>query len=100
MFPLLKCRLDRGPDKKDGKGNSSVYVGNLDKAMDDDGLANLFAQVGGIVSATVQRNSSDNKSKKWGYVQHICSACTPHDTVQCVSLFEGSIVDDDCYIIL
>jgi len=69
---VIECRLDRGPDnRRDGRTNNSVYVGNLDKILTDDGLFKMFIHIGGVVSASVQRNPADNKSKKWGIVKFV-----------------------------
>ena len=43
--------------------NTTVFVGNLDKAVGDDELVALFAHIGDICLATVKRHEN-NKSKK------------------------------------
>ena len=45
-----------------------LYVGGLDYGIDDDALADLFGNHGGVEEAKVIRDRDTNKSKGFGFV--------------------------------
>ena len=46
-----------------------IYVGNLPWSIDDDGLKDLFAEHGDVVSAKVIRDRETNRSRGFGFVE-------------------------------
>jgi RNA recognition motif-containing protein len=46
-----------------------LYIGNLNYAVRDDTLRELFAQVGEVTSATVIMDKEKNRSKGFGFVE-------------------------------
>ncbi|HXK52680.1 RNA-binding protein [Candidatus Nomurabacteria bacterium] len=46
-----------------------LYVGNLPYKMDDDALAQLFSQVGNVISAFVIKDRATGRSKGFGFVE-------------------------------
>lgn len=46
-----------------------LYVGNLNYAVRDDSLRDLFAEVGEVTSATVVMDREKNRSKGFGFVE-------------------------------
>lgn len=49
--------------------NIRLYVGKLSYDTTDDGLQNLFAQYGTVVSARVIMDRNTNRSKGFGFVE-------------------------------
>ncbi len=49
--------------------NTKLYVGNLDYAVTDDQLNDLFSQIGKVVSATVITDKYSGRSKGFGFVE-------------------------------
>lgn len=47
----------------------NIYIGNLPFTMDDDGLRDLFSQVGEVVSARVIQDRETNRSRGFGFVE-------------------------------
>ena len=46
-----------------------IYVGNLPWSIDDEGLKNLFAEHGEVISAKVIRDRETNRSRGFGFVE-------------------------------
>ena len=46
-----------------------IYVGNLPWSIDDEGLKNLFAEHGEVISAKVIRDRETNRSIGFGFVE-------------------------------
>lgn len=46
-----------------------IYVGNLPWSIDDDGLKDLFAEHGDVISAKVIRDRETNRSRGFGFVE-------------------------------
>ena len=46
-----------------------IYVGNLNYATTEEGLANLFGAYGEVVSAVVIKDKFTNRSKGFGFVE-------------------------------
>ena len=46
-----------------------IYVGNLPWSIDDEGLKNLFAEHGEVISAKVIRDRATNRSRGFGFVE-------------------------------
>jgi cold-inducible RNA-binding protein len=49
--------------------SAKLYVGNLDYAVDDGKLGELFAQAGKVVSAKVITDRGSGRSKGFGFVE-------------------------------
>lgn len=65
----LELRPDRGPGKADSAdGKKTLFVGNLPGEVDEDSLSSLFAEVGFVSSAKIER-AADGTSKRWGIVK-------------------------------
>lgn len=76
----MQLRPDRGPGKVESvEGKKTLFVGNLPGEVDEDSLSSLFAEVGFVSSAKVER-TADGTSKGWGYSadfkQFYCHYCT------------------------
>jgi len=46
-----------------------IYVGNLPWSIDDEGLKDLFAEHGEVISAKVIRDRETNRSRGFGFVE-------------------------------
>mmetsp|Transcript_15419 Transcript_15419/g.27167 ORF Transcript_15419/g.27167 Transcript_15419/m.27167 type:complete len:254 (-) Transcript_15419:359-1120(-) len=65
----IECRLDRGPGKgEEVSARTSVFVAKIGPMMTDEALGQLFAHVGQVVSAKVNRYA-DKKAEGWGIVK-------------------------------
>ena len=65
---LLCCeqlRPDRGPGKASEVAKTTVFVSKLPQEVDEDSLSSMFADVGLVMLAKVERNP-DGSSKGWG----------------------------------
>lgn len=63
---LFQCRLDRGPGKGEEVGaRTSVFVAKIGPLMTDEVLGQLFAHLGPVVAAKVNRYA-DKKAEGWG----------------------------------
>ncbi|MBI2019373.1 RNA-binding protein [Candidatus Daviesbacteria bacterium] len=49
--------------------NKKLFVGSLPWAIDDAGLAQLFAQAGNVVSAQVVKDRETGRSRGFGFVE-------------------------------
>jgi len=49
--------------------NRKLFVGSLPWAIDDAGLAQLFAQAGNVVSAQVVKDRETGRSRGFGFVE-------------------------------
>ena len=66
----MQLRPDRGPGKAESaEGKKTLFVGNLPGEVDEDSLSSLFAEIGFVSSARVER-TADGASKGWG-----CADC-------------------------
>ena len=55
--------------KKDLSMAQKIYVGNLNYATTEEGLANLFGAYGEVVSTAVIKDKFTNRSKGFGFVE-------------------------------
>tara|TARA_Y100001970_G_scaffold66023_1_gene84360 strand:+ start:4391 stop:4627 length:237 start_codon:yes stop_codon:yes gene_type:complete len=46
-----------------------IYVGNLPWSIDDEGLKDLFAEHGEVISAKIIRDRETNRSRGFGFVE-------------------------------
>lgn len=67
-----------------------IYVGNLPWRIRDQDLADLFAQIGTVVSAQVIVDRHSQRSKGFGFVEFD----SPEAVQKAISEFDGQEVDD------
>jgi cold-inducible RNA-binding protein len=65
--------------------STKLYVGNLPYSMTDDKLAELFAEAGEVVSATVITDRNSGRSKGFGFVEMASEA----DAKKAIELMNG-----------
>lgn len=66
-----------------------LYVGNLSYNMTDDGLRDLFAEVGTVTSANVIKDKMSGRSRGFGFVE-----MDSEDSAQkAIEMFNGKDVD-------
>jgi cold-inducible RNA-binding protein len=68
---------------------AKLYVGNLPYSIRDDGLQKLFAQAGGVVSATVITDRESGRSKGFGFVE----MGSPEEADKAIQMFNGYSFD-------
>merc|ERR1712048_1185973 len=66
---LNKLYYSKNKEKYDKEDDSSLYIKNLDDALDDAGLSELFAKFGNIKVAKVI-TGADGSSKGYGFVTY------------------------------
>jgi len=64
---------------------TKLYVGNLPYNVRDDGLQELFAQAGNVVSANVITDRESGRSKGFGFVEMSSS----EEAEKAIQLFNG-----------
>lgn len=64
---------------------SKLYVGNLPFSARDDGLQELFAQAGTVVSATVITDRESGRSKGFAFVE----MSSPEEAEKAIQMFNG-----------
>ncbi|PIS21945.1 RNA-binding protein [candidate division WWE3 bacterium CG08_land_8_20_14_0_20_41_15] len=69
--------------------STKLYVGNLPYSMTDDKLAELFAEAGEVVSATVITDRNSGRSKGFGFVEMASEA----DAKKAIELMNGKDLD-------
>ena len=65
--------------------STKLYVGNLPYSMTDDKLAELFAEAGEVVSATVITDRNSGRSKGFGFVE----MSSDSEAEKAISMFDG-----------
>ena len=68
---------------------NKLYVGNLSFNTTDDGLANLFAQVGSVESAKVVTDRDSGRSKGFGFVE----MSSAEEAEEAIQKFNGYSLD-------
>ena len=68
---------------------AKLYVGNLPFRVRDDGLQELFAQAGSVVSATVITDRESGRSKGFGFVE----MGSPEEAEKAIQMFNGYSFD-------
>jgi RNA recognition motif-containing protein len=63
----------------------NIYVGNLPFATSDNDLRELFAQVGGVVSARVITDRETGRSRGFGFVE----MDSPEEAKEAIQRFHG-----------
>ena len=69
--------------------NKKLFVGSLPWAIDDAGLASLFAQAGTVVSAQVVKDRDTGRSRGFGFVE----MSTDEEAQAAVSNLNGTDVE-------
>ena len=69
--------------------NNKLYVGNLTFSTDDAALAQIFADIGNVTSATVITDRETGRSRGFGFVEMESDEAAQ----KAVSTLDGSVVD-------
>ena len=64
---------------------TKLYVGNLAYSVNDDQLAELFAQAGTVVSAVVMSDRNSGRSKGFGFVE----MSSEEEAAKAIEMFNG-----------
>ncbi len=65
--------------------STKLYVGNLDYAVTNDSLGQLFAQAGTVSSATVISDRQSGRSKGFGFVE----MSSEEEAKKAIEMFNG-----------
>jgi RNA recognition motif-containing protein len=68
---------------------AKLYVGNLPFSIRDDGLQELFAQAGSVISAAVITDRESGRSKGFGFVE----MGSPEEAEKAIQMFNGYSFD-------
>lgn len=68
---------------------TNLFVGNLPYNMDSDGLGQLFAQAGSVVSAKVISDKYSGRSRGFGFVE----MSTAEETAKAIEMFNNYDVE-------
>ncbi len=69
--------------------SAKLYVGNLNYRMTDEGLRDLFAQAGVVVSAFIVKDKMTGRSKGFGFVE----MSSPEDAQKAIEMFNEQEVE-------
>lgn len=68
---------------------TNLFVGNLPYTMDSDGLGQLFAQAGSVVSAKVISDKYSGRSRGFGFVE----MSNAEETAKAIQMFNNYDVE-------
>jgi len=68
---------------------TKLFIGNLNWAVTDDQLRDLFSQAGTVTDAVVIKDRMNNRSKGFGFVQ----MSTEEEANKAVEMFNGQELD-------
>ena len=74
---------------------ANLFVGNLPYAVDDQGLADMFATAGTVVSAKVIRDKYSGKSRGFGFVQ----MSSDEETQKAIEAYNGKDMDGRALVV-
>jgi cold-inducible RNA-binding protein len=75
--------------------NNKLYVGNLPWSLNNQGLEEMFSQVGPLVSATVISDRATGRSKGFGFVEYE----KPEDATKAVEEFNGKEIEGRALVV-
>lgn len=74
---------------------TNLFVGNLPYSMDSDGLGQVFAQAGTVVSAKVISDKYSGRSRGFGFVE----MATDEETKKAIEMFNGKDVQGRALVV-